>query len=98
MGVPKNLFAYTALPAAGVSYPEYLSINRVDGRVQVTVRAAVAHGGVQAMIELPDVEFDRMARELFALPIDYAAKCKRRRTDGPTPCLCCPGECTGGEA
>lgn len=25
----------------------------------------------------------------------YADKCKRRRTDGPTPCLCCPGECTG---
>lgn len=25
----------------------------------------------------------------------YAAKCKRRRTDGPTPCLCCPQECVG---
>lgn len=29
------------------------------------------------------------------MTIDYAAKCKRRRSDGPTPCLCCPGECTG---
>lgn len=28
-------------------------------------------------------------------PIDYAAKCKRRRDDGPTPCLCCPDECAG---
>lgn len=25
----------------------------------------------------------------------YLAKCKRLRTDGPTPCLCCPGECVG---
>lgn len=25
----------------------------------------------------------------------YMAKCKRRRTDGPTPCYCCPGECVG---
>lgn len=28
----------------------------------------------------------------------YLAKCKRLRTDGPTPCLCCPGECVGDEA
>lgn len=25
----------------------------------------------------------------------YMRKCKRRRTDGPTPCLCCEGECIG---
>jgi hypothetical protein len=25
----------------------------------------------------------------------YLAKCKRLRTDGPTPCLCCPTECVG---
>lgn len=25
----------------------------------------------------------------------YRDKCKRLRFDGPTPCLCCPGECTG---
>lgn len=25
----------------------------------------------------------------------YMAKCKRIRTDGPTPCYCCPGECVG---
>lgn len=25
----------------------------------------------------------------------FLAKCKRLRTDGPTPCLCCPGECVG---
>lgn len=25
----------------------------------------------------------------------YLAKCKRLRTDGPTPCLCCPGKCVG---
>jgi hypothetical protein len=27
----------------------------------------------------------------------YLAKCKRLRTDGPTPCLCCPGECVGDD-
>lgn len=26
---------------------------------------------------------------------DYASKCKRRRLNGPTPCLCCEGECVG---
>lgn len=25
----------------------------------------------------------------------YMAKCKRLRDDGPTPCLCCQGECYG---
>lgn len=25
----------------------------------------------------------------------YLAKCKRLRLDGPTPCLCCEGECEG---
>jgi hypothetical protein len=25
----------------------------------------------------------------------YMSKCKRFRTDGPTPCLCCEGECYG---
>ena len=25
----------------------------------------------------------------------FREKCKRFRTDGPTPCLCCPGECVG---
>lgn len=24
-------------------------------------------------------------------------KCKRRRTDGPTPCLMCPGRCIGAQ-
>lgn len=27
----------------------------------------------------------------------FMAKCKRRRTDGPTPCLCCPDECVGDQ-
>lgn len=27
--------------------------------------------------------------------VSFREKCKRRRTDGPTPCLCCPGECRG---
>lgn len=29
--------------------------------------------------------------------MNYRDKCKRRRSDGPTPCLCCPGACYGGE-
>jgi hypothetical protein len=28
----------------------------------------------------------------------YFEKCKRLRTDGPTPCLCCPAECVGDRA
>lgn len=25
----------------------------------------------------------------------FEQKCKRKRADGPTPCLMCPGECVG---
>lgn len=31
-------------------------------------------------------------------PQTYRDKCKRLRTDGPTPCLCCPDECVGDRA
>jgi hypothetical protein len=27
--------------------------------------------------------------------MSFMDKCKRRRSDGPTPCLCCKGECKG---
>lgn len=27
----------------------------------------------------------------------YMEKCKRLRTDGPTPCFCCEGECWGDQ-
>jgi len=30
-------------------------------------------------------------------PVSYRDKCKRLRLDGPTPCLCCEGECVGGD-
>lgn len=43
-----------------------------------------------APIVSPSFDLDAMRG-----PIDYASKCKRRRADGPTPCLCCPGECYG---
>jgi hypothetical protein len=29
------------------------------------------------------------------LRVGYREKCKRFRTDGPTPCLCCPDKCVG---
>lgn len=35
MPLPKNIFAFTA---PGAEYPEYLSINDVDGKVEITVR------------------------------------------------------------
>lgn len=28
-------------------------------------------------------------------PPSFEEKCKRKRADGPTPCLCCAEECTG---
>lgn len=30
-------------------------------------------------------------------PDDFRAKCLRMRMDGPTPCLCCPDKCVGGD-
>lgn len=37
----------------------------------------------------------RLAIRLEGRFMDYRAKCKRLRTDGPTPCLCCPDLCVG---
>jgi len=33
--------------------------------------------------------------ERTATASDYAKKCRRLRTDGPTPCLCCSDLCVG---
>lgn len=30
--------------------------------------------------------------------LTFEQKCNRKRTDGPTPCLCCPDECVGEPA
>lgn len=105
-----DLFAYTEI-SGYVNYPAYVSINRdVDGTVRISVRSREPKGGgngTYASIDLSEAEWDRLKAELRQqdgwMPatfvtdkIDYAAKCKRRRTYGPTPCLCCPGgECVG---
>jgi hypothetical protein len=44
-------------------------------------------------------EYPRYSEGLIGLVNElnasYRSKCKRLRTDGPTPCLCCEGECMG---
>lgn len=54
------------------------------------VRALYAHHRlVRAQMQI-------VAREFGSFPVvTHRDKCRRRRTDGPTPCLCCPGECVG---
>lgn len=61
-----NIAAYTA-PTP--SFPAYLSINRVDGDVQVTVRSASRTDGVegpQAVITIPAEAWEEMQDGLFA--------------------------------
>lgn len=42
------------------------------------------------------VYYTRRERRLRASQTSpYLAKCKRLRLDGPTPCLCCEGDCHG---
>lgn len=73
MGLPKNVFAYTA---PGADYPEYLSLNVVDGKVLLTVRGPKRAPGVggndkpfdmagsEAVIELPRAEVLQLADKL----------------------------------
>lgn len=102
-----NLFAYTAM-AGYVHYPAYISINRRGGNVQITVRGPEKDGrcGADVTVELPEAEWGRFKDELrrqdgwipatfVTEKIDYAEKCKLLRADGPSPCLCCAGECVG---
>jgi len=42
MSVPKNIFAYTA---PGAIYPEFVSVNDIDGQIEITVRSPGQHGG-----------------------------------------------------
>lgn len=51
----RNIFAYTA---PGSDFPDYLSINRKDERVVVTVRGG--RGGDLAEMTLPQEELDKL--------------------------------------
>lgn len=51
----RNIFAYTA---PGADYPDYLSINRKDEKIVVTVRSY--HGVGLAEMVLPQEELDRL--------------------------------------
>lgn len=51
----RNIFAYTA---PGSDYPDYLSINRKDERIVVTVRGN--RGGDLAEMALPQEELDKL--------------------------------------
>lgn len=64
-------------------------ITRLDGIV--TIRGTTEN----VMVFWADVGFPPIPNGPRRRPSPYAAKCKRRRTDGPTPCLCCSGECVG---
>lgn len=55
----RNIFAYTA---PGGPYPEYVSINRVDGEIYISVRSP--DGGPTAKMRLPA---DRLDEMIYAL-------------------------------
>lgn len=58
-----NIFAWTA---PGASYPEYLSINECEGRIEVTVRAPNrgSAAGHTATMVLPLEAFSALAATL----------------------------------
>lgn len=62
----KNLSAYTP---PGVNYPPYISINEVEGAVEITVRSDVTPEGAcgsQAMIRIEKRKFESLASEALA--------------------------------
>jgi hypothetical protein len=55
----RNIFAFTA---PGSNYPEYVSINRRDEEIYITVRAP--NGGPTAEMRLPYDQLDELIRAL----------------------------------
>lgn len=51
----RNIFAYTE---PGTTYPDYLSINRRDGEIFISVRGN--QGGDLAEMKLPQEELDKL--------------------------------------
>jgi hypothetical protein len=57
----RNIFAFTAIVYEGL-YPEYLSINRRDEEIYITVRSP--SGGPTAEMRLPYDQLDELIRAL----------------------------------
>ena len=79
----RNIFAYTA---PGSDFPDYLSINRRDERIVVTVRGN--RGGDLAEMILPQEELDKLIYALRGARISPlfgsgALPERRRNTDAP---------------
>jgi hypothetical protein len=57
----RNIFAYTA---PGADFPEFISINRKDGQIVVTVRSQGAGGNKMAEMTLPQEHLDELIYSL----------------------------------
>lgn len=53
----RNIFAYTA---PGADFPEFISINRKDGRIEITVRSQGNGGNQMALMVLPQDKLDEL--------------------------------------
>jgi hypothetical protein len=53
----RNIFAYTA---PGADFPEFLSINRKDGRIEITVRSQGSGGEKMGLMVLPQDKLDEL--------------------------------------
>lgn len=53
----RNIFAYTA---PGADFPEFISINRKDGRIEITVRSQGAGGNQMGLMVLPQDKLDEL--------------------------------------
>lgn len=59
--IDRNIFAYTE---PGADYPGFISINRRDGEIVVTVRAQGNGGNKQAELTLPQEKLDELIYSL----------------------------------
>jgi hypothetical protein len=58
-----NIYAFTA---PGADFPEYVSINRVAGAVEITVRAPKGQGGHTATVRLLPEEYECLQAAIAA--------------------------------
>lgn len=54
----RNIFAYTAL--LGADFPEFISINRKDDRIEITVRSQGSGGNQMGLMTLPQDKLDEL--------------------------------------
>lgn len=58
-----------ACTAPGSNYPEFVSINLVEGRVEITVRSAAKSDGWcgdTAVMSMTGAQFEMLARDLYS--------------------------------